>query len=221
MSSTRQRLEYYFDFLSPYSYFSWQFFKKYRVAWKLLGVEVDYYPVILAKIIHHYDTKGPGEIEPKRNYLFKDCLRFAKKHEIAFRPPQNLPFNSLYALRCSLKENCEDQQFNVIETLFDMACGNGDDLGNPHIVMKGLLSAGLPGGDYLEKVSTTEMRKALKLNIKKALNQKVFGVPSFIIEGELFWGNDSMEFLNSFINGSDFIDQVKFKHFEENYGIIE
>ena len=68
-------IEYYFDFLSPYSYLSWQWVKENKSALFGNGFKFSFKPVVLSSIIGHFETKGPAQIETKRNYLFKDCLR--------------------------------------------------------------------------------------------------------------------------------------------------
>ena len=84
-------IEYYFDFLSPYSYLSWQWVRKIRRNFLRKQIEFSFKPVILSSIIGHFETKGPAQIETKRNYLFKDCLRFSKLKKIPFRTPSNCP----------------------------------------------------------------------------------------------------------------------------------
>ena len=69
-------IEYYFDFLSPYSYLSWQWIKENKKKLSEKKIEFSFKPVTLSSIIGYYETKGPAQIETKRNYLFKDCLRF-------------------------------------------------------------------------------------------------------------------------------------------------
>jgi 2-hydroxychromene-2-carboxylate isomerase len=66
-----KKIEFYFDFLSPYSYLAWTWVRKQPY-------DFEFYPVSVASIVAHFDTKGPAQITPKRNYLFKDLLRYSK-----------------------------------------------------------------------------------------------------------------------------------------------
>jgi 2-hydroxychromene-2-carboxylate isomerase len=85
---------FYFDFLSPFSYFAWH---KIKTTHPIENIELK--PVVLAKLLNHVGQKGPGEIDSKREYLFRQCLRIAQKNNIPFLPPKTHPFNPLYALR--------------------------------------------------------------------------------------------------------------------------
>src|SRR4051812_35620264 len=99
-----KRLNFYFDFLSPFSYFAWT---KIASNKELI---IDYKPVALGPLLNHWSIKGPGEIEPKREFLLKQCLRFAAKNNIDFTTPKTHPFNSLYALRLALKSTAGELQ---------------------------------------------------------------------------------------------------------------
>ena len=116
------KIKYFFDFSSPYSYLSWENLKKDGMFEKY---DFSFYPVTLATIIHHYETKGPAEIAPKRKYLFKDCLRFAQLNEIEFTPPKELPFNSLYSLRLAMAEVAKESQWAVIDSIFSAGWQDG------------------------------------------------------------------------------------------------
>jgi 2-hydroxychromene-2-carboxylate isomerase len=214
-----KNMDYYFDFLSPYSYLSWQSHKNYLKKWQAQKIEITYIPVTLATVIHFHETKGPAEIDSKRNYLFKDCLRYSQKYNIPFNPPRELPFNSLYALRCALIENAKNNQFKIIDTLFCKGWEEGCDIGNPDVITKLLNEVGLDGADYITRVTDKEIRKALKKNVKQAQENDVFGLPTFICEDELFWGNDSIEDLNNFLLDQDILDKNKYRTFVENYGV--
>ncbi len=207
-----EKLEFYFDFLSPYSYLAWQWVKKRRE-----NLLIECIPVSLSSIIGHYETKGPAQIESKRNYLFKDCLRFAELNKVAFRTPKFLPFNSLYALRSSLKENAGNLQMDLIDLVFSKGWGEGKDIGDPEILIDIFNEQGWDGTRILDNVNSKEMRKSLKDNIKMALKKGVFGVPTFIISGELFWGNDSIPHLEKFILNQDCLNKGKFESFIKEY----
>ena len=216
-----KQVEFYFDFLSPYSYLSWNWVRKQFLESKF---QFEFLPVVMSKIIHHYDTKGPAEIASKRNYLYRDCLRFAALNEIPFRTPTKLPFNSLYALRMSVAESVEDAgsdqyelQFKLIDAIFTSGWGNGLDIGDPDVLLQICRDAGLDGAKLLEAASGGEARSAVKKNIKRALSNGVFGVPTFIVDGELFWGNDSTPSLVRVLAGEDVLDRARSDRFEREF----
>ena len=217
---TLKTIEYYFDFLSPYSYLSWQWVRDSDSYLEKNGYRWDYKPVVLGSIIQHYETKGPAEIASKRDYLFKDCDRFSKQHDFSFEVPAVLPFNSLYPLRLALSSLSGAQQSEVIELLFLNSWGKGKDISEPSELSKILNDAGHPGEKWLEDIGQKEVRRQLKDNVKDALSKGVFGLPAFFVNNELFWGNDSIPSLKLFIEGRDSLDIEKFNNFSERFGKV-
>ena len=202
----QKKIDFYFDFLSPYSYLAWTWVRSQPH-------DFVYYPVSIPSIVAHYETKGPAQIKPKRNYLFKDLLRFASLNQIPFTTPLNLPFNSLYALRLSLATVSGKWQKEVIDAIFRAGWEEGLDIGSDDILKEVLSKKGLPVDELFSKMEEKSSRIQLKSNIESALNREVFGVPTFFIDEEMFWGNDSIKYLEMYLAGKDPLDQNKYKNF--------
>ncbi len=217
-----KKIEFYFDFLSPYSYLAWTWVRdqmKNQEKNKTIGF--DFYPIPMASLITHYETKGPAQIEPKRNYLFKDLLRKTKLHNIPFTTPKELPFNSLYALRLALLGVSGEKQQTVIDAIFTAGWEQGMDIGNDD-VLKTILKDLVPAvSEIFEKMENKEARRELKQNLERAIENKLFGVPSFLVGNkdkdekapELFWGYDSIPFLTMYLNNQDPLDHHKYETF--------
>lgn len=201
-----KELNFYFDFLSPFSYFAWM---KLGIFTQEVHVKINYKPVALGPLLNHWQIKGPGEIEPKREFLLKQCLRFAEQNGYKFTTPKTHPFNSLYALRLTLSGVAGEQQTKVIETLWEAGWQMRIDMGEPDELLNALRENELPADELYEKSFGREARAELKANIQEAISFGVFGVPSFVVDGELFWGMDSMKDLKNFIQGRDSLDRAK------------
>lgn len=204
---------YYFDYLSPFSYLSWKWLYQNMPLIKNRFSEINLVGVSLVPIIKYYETKGPAEIAPKRNYLMKYCMRYAKLNNISFKCPPHLPFNSSAALRISLGENFPNlnDQINIIDKLFNFSWGRGGDLSDPE-ELKACV-----GERFYQYEEIKENRRLLKKNIKQAQGNDIFGVPSFLIcDGdlrELFWGNESTLHLEYFLSDKDPLDKMEFNSF--------
>jgi 2-hydroxychromene-2-carboxylate isomerase len=203
-----KELNFYFDYLSPFSYFAW--LKLPQMA-QDLDLKINYIPTALGPLLNHWGIKGPGEVQPKREFLLKQMLRYADNNKIEFTTPKTHPFNSIYALRLSLVEVAGIYQERVIETIWKSGWQKRIDLGEPDDLQTALREAELPAEDLYEKSFSKEARLALKNNIQEAIGKGVFGVPSFIYHDELFWGNDSLNELRLFIQGQDNLDRERFQ----------
>lgn len=201
-----KKIEFYFDFLSPYSYLAWTWVRSQPY-------EFEYYPVSMATIIASYDTKGPAQIEPKRNYLFKDLLRATKMHNIPFTTPKHLPFNSLYALRLALVGTAGDKQKEIIDAIYRAGWEHGLDIGSDDVLKEILKEKNLYSDELIEKMESKNARIELKSNVERALQRELFGVPSFVVDGEMFWGYDSTKYLEMYLNGTDPLDREMYQQF--------
>lgn len=185
-------VKFYFDFLSPFSYFAWMNHSKV-----LAEAEFEYIPVSMGKLFGHHEFPGPGEIPAKRNYELKKCFRYAHDEGIPFHPPAQFPFNPIAILRAATKAAAGNQQKQVIDLIFKKVWQEGCVLEDPELIEKLLPS------EVYENSFTKEARSELKANIKSAISDGAFGVPSFIFHEELFWGNDNLVYLKRAIEGND------------------
>jgi len=193
-------LNFYFDYLSPYAYFSW---RKLDAFCQENNLTLNPQPVVFGKLLDHWGQLGPAEIPPKREWLAKYCNRYAHLHGFEMNPPKYHPFNSLTALRLSLAEVCGDHQNKVINAIFEAGWTQGKDIGNPQVLSDILNGVGLNGEALCQKIQETNIKGILKQSTSDAIALGVFGVPTMIIDGQLFWGNDQFEHMTLYVTGND------------------
>lgn len=194
-----KNLNFYFDFLSPFSYFSWINHKK---ELSQHNINIVYRPVLMGRLFTQHGFPGPGEIKAKRNYELKKCFRYASKNNIPFCPPSRFPFNPMAIIRLGLTQVSQEEQFKVIDMIFKEIWQKGQVLEDPELINE-LFSKHNFSSDIIAKSFAKEAKQELKQNIKSALDIGIFGVPSFAIDEEFFWGNDSFGDLNDYLNQND------------------
>ncbi len=176
-------IDWYFDFVSPYSYLS-----LYRL--KELGAPVVYKPVLFAGILNHWGQKGPAEIPAKRKWTYRSCVWEAQKLGVPFRFPSAHPFNPLPYLRLALACDCRPE---AVKRIFEFVWTTGADADDP------TRFASLCSELGTDPAKRPEVKDLLRKNTDEAIARAVFGVPSFYIDGEVFWGADSVEFAKAFL----------------------
>lgn len=193
----------YFDIISPYAYLHLKLHE--RIAWPA-GVtpQIEYVPVLFAGLLKAHGTKGPAEIVEKRRHTYRMCVWFAQQHGIAFRLPPAHPFNPLHALR--LLTGAGATRANV-ETVFDCIWQDGQDVNAPQVFAA--LAQRLGVADAQAMIAQPEVKQQLIANTGRALQRGVYGVPAFDIDGELFWGADTLPLMNAWLAGPSL-----FKHGE-------
>ncbi len=205
-----RKVRFYFDPISPYVYLAWtqlaSLFKSTEVEWEPI-------PVLFAALLNAHGQKGPAEIPPKRVYTFKDVFRWAEQYGVPLEGPPAHPFNPLAALRiCTAVHNSSDR-LRLAGGLLEACWGKGEDLTDPGVLRRLASEAGLDGTRLLELSQSQEIKDRLKSDTQAAIDQGVFGVPSFAVDGEIFWGNDRLPFLKAYLEGKLRIQEEKAQQF--------
>jgi 2-hydroxychromene-2-carboxylate isomerase len=201
-----ESIEFYFDFVSPYAYLA---SRQIGQLCARHGVQLVPRPVVYGALLDHWGLTGPAEVPPRREWLFKDCLRHASLLGVAFHGPAAHPFRSLTALRAALPEASGQQQAEVIEALWQGAWARGLDLGRPEGLTAALEAAGLEAKELLARTELPEVKAALRRETDAAIARGVFGVPTMIAGAELFWGNDRLAHLELYLEGRDPLDRER------------
>lgn len=160
-------------------------------------------------MLDHWGQRGPAELEPKREWLAKYCYRYASHHGFEYRGPKFDPFNPLSALRLSLQEVSGQRQADVVSAIFDAGWTQGQDPGDPDVLLAVLNSIGIDGSALIARIAEPSVKDLLKQETQDAISRGVFGVPTMIIDDELFWGNDQFEYMARYIHGNDPVDSQK------------
>ena len=185
--------DWYFDFLSPFSYLQLAEFDRLPP-----DLEVTYRPVLFAGLLGHWKHKGPAEIPAKRVQTYRWCHWYAARHDIPFRMPPAHPFNPLRPLRLAVAQGAEPQ---LIRAIFDAIWAEGRDLSQDEEWQA--LTARLGIADADEAIARPEVKEALRRGTEEAAESGVFGIPTFVIGDELFWGLDTTDLVLDYLNDPD------------------
>lgn len=181
--------DWYFDFVSPYAYLQLMQFKRLPDS-----LSIRYRPILFAGLLGRWGQKGPAEIPEKRRQTYRQCQWQAERAGIPFRFPDVHPFNPLPALRLCIALGTEPA---VIGAIFEFIFAEGRDIGVDDDWR--LLAERLEVEDADALVSRREIKEALRENTEEAIARGVFGVPTFVVDGELFWGFDQTDMLLDYL----------------------
>jgi 2-hydroxychromene-2-carboxylate isomerase len=176
-------LDWYFDFVSPFSYLCLPRLKE-------VSIPITYKPVLFAGLLNHYGQKGPAEIPAKRRWTYRWCQWQAGELGMPFRFPAAHPFNSLQHLRLALA--CGSRP-DAVKRIFDWVWMSGENANDPERFSRLCAELGVKN----EKLA--EMKDPLRKNTEDAAARGVFGVPGFVVDGEVFWGADAVDFVKAFL----------------------
>ena len=199
-------IHFYFDYISPYAYFAW---RRLPSLAKKYNRQIEAHPIVFGKLLDKWGQLGPAEIPPKKNWLNRYCLRYSAINGFEYNPPKKHPFNPLAALRMSLKEVSGINQFQVIDAIFEGGWSQGADLGDLPTLIALLEKQSINGVNFSQQISKRCVKDSLINETKVAIDMGVFGVPSIIIDDNLFWGNDQMEHIELLLAGKDPLNRKK------------
>lgn len=193
--------DWYFDYISPYSYL-----QSVRLEELSKLVTLRLRPVLFAVLLDANGQLGPAEIPSKRQHTFRQVLWVAQRDGIPFKLPPMHPFNPLPLLRLTLALGSTPQ---VVRTIFDFVWREGRDPGNPSEWKALGERLGLDDADSL--VSDQKVKDELRRNGEEAIARGVFGVPTLLIDGERFWGYDTTDYFLAYLKNPQ---AVRAKTFE-------
>ncbi len=183
-------LTWYFDFVSPYSYISFK-----RLGELPGDLVLELRPVLFAGLLQHHGQKGPAEIPAKRRWTYRWCTWWAGELGIAFRFPAAHPFNPLHHLRLAIAAGPTREN---VGRIFDALWTGGGDAADPSAFSKLAQALGVDES----RLGLPEIKDRLRRNTEDAAQRGVFGVPTFEVDGELFWGADAIGFVNAYLSNS-------------------
>lgn len=195
-----KRIVFWFDVISPFAYLA---FEHLPQALEGCSYEVQYRPVLFAGLLGHWGQKGPAEIAPKRAWTFRHIAWLSHTLGVAAQTPATHPFNPLPLLRLGLA--CSDAggmpNRHVVETLMRHVWRGGADAVDPsrlRALSDALAPRRDPAGD--------DVKGELRALTNDAVARGVFGVPTFDLDGRLFWGIDALPMLRAALQGDAWFD---------------
>ena len=183
-------LEFWFEFASTYSYIAAD--RIGDLAAKA-GVRVAWKPFLLGPIFQAQGwNDSPFNLYPvKGHYMWRDMERLCARHGLPFAKPALFPQSSILAARLALALGHEPQSPAFVRAVYRANFVQGRNIGEHAVMEAALVEAGL---DPAQWIARAEMVKdALRAQNERAVQIGIFGAPSFVSGGEIFWGNDRLE----------------------------
>jgi 2-hydroxychromene-2-carboxylate isomerase len=192
MSAGRPRIEFWHELASTYSYLSAMRIEALAGA---AGVEIVWKPLLLGPIFRAqgWDT-SPFNIYPaKGNYMVRDMQRLASARGLRFKLPSPFPQNSLHAARLALIGHPEGWGIAFTRAVYEAEFGDGANIADKRVLAEILSRLGIDADAVLALSETPENKARLRQRTEDAQELGIFGAPTFLAGGELYWGDDRLE----------------------------
>ena len=184
--------DFYFDFISPYSFLAHKEIKKIE---NKNALKINYKPILLGGLHNLHGIKAPAFIPAKAKHMIRDCKLIAEKNKIKFKFNSYFPIRSLNLMRGVLVAEEDNFKSYYIDTIFNAIWQDGLNLNDETIIQKILKNLNVnPKTFFLRSVSSS-IKDSLKKRTNEAYEKGIFGAPSFVSNNKIFWGQDRIEFV--------------------------
>ena len=183
-------IEFYFDFISPYSYLAYQ---KLKTLNKDNFFKIIYKPILLGGLHNLGGITAPAFNVRKMKNMKDDCKLIADKNKIQFQWNENFPINSLYLMRGYLVID-ENLKKNFFEVCFDYYWKENIDISNEKNVIEILDTCSINKINFFKDIENNKVKDKLKKLTNLAFEKDIFGAPTFIVNNKIFWGQDRLEY---------------------------
>ena len=191
-----KHISFYFDFISPYA---WLAFQALPQALQGISHTVTYKPVLFGAMLKHHGQLGPAEIPSKRDWTYRQVQWLAHTQGIALQMPATHPFNPLGLLRLAVASQVSGLPNRyVTETIFKQVWCTGQDAADAQ-ALAALTAQIAPSRDP----QSPEVKQQLQAWTEEAIALDLFGVPSVVVDGKVFWGQDALPMLRAYLTGDD------------------
>lgn len=187
-------VDYYFDFMSPYAYLACsqipRLVSDHARRARFVGHSFDMWAARIAA-----GNTGPSnrEIPAKGAVLMADVSRWAKHYGLAVKPPKS--FDTSRFNRAFLIARRDGKEVEFLVNAFDLLWGQGGDPDDHALLVNAASRAGLNGPEMAREADSEGIIALYEAENRDAQARGIFGAPMFVAEGEMYWGNDRIEWL--------------------------
>ncbi len=187
-------MEFYFDLGSPASYLAWT---QLPALCARHGAALVYRPMLLGAVFQATGNASPAIIPAKGRYMSIDLGRYARRYDVPFGLPPGFPVNTLTLMRGTLGTQLRaPAQFDaLLAVLFKGLWEHRRNLSDAAVLDETLRQAGFDLAAFHALAADGEVKAELKRVTEEAVARGVFGAPTCFVDGEMFFGQDRLDFV--------------------------
>ena len=185
-------IEFWYDLASTYSHITAQRIEGVAAA---AGLEVRWRPFLLGPIFagQGWGTSPFNLYPAKGRYMWRDMERLSAAAGLPLKRPAPFPANSLLPARVAVQGEAAGWIGAFTKAVFQAEFCEGANISEADVLRGILTDLDLDAGPILEAARSEPVKQRLKMQTDAAQRLGMFGAPTFVVDGELFWGNDRLE----------------------------
>lgn len=185
-------VEFFFDYGSPTAYLAWT--QLPSIAAKA-GATLVRRPMLLGGVFKATGNASPATVPAKALYMNRDLARFARRYGVELRFNPFFPINTLPLMRAAVAAADAGLADAWDTAAFRAMWVEERDMGQEAEVAAVVASIGWEAADFAARVASADVKERLKANTEEAIARGAFGAPTFFVGGEMFFGQDRLDFV--------------------------
>jgi len=186
-------VEFYFDVGSPTAYLA---HNRLQQLQKQYNCVIEYRPVLLGGLFKATGNSAPAMVPAKGRYMERDDMpRFAKLYDVPLNSNPHFPINTLNLMRGAVATLGGEHFDAYIDVVFNAIWVESKNMGDMDTVIEVLSTAGLNAPAILASTQDGEVKAKLISNTQEAVERGLFGAPTMFVDGEMFFGQDRLQFV--------------------------
>jgi 2-hydroxychromene-2-carboxylate isomerase len=186
-------LEFFYDYISPYSYLA---ATQVESIANRAGAQLVWRPFFLGAVFKATGNTPPGINPYKASYMLSDLLRWTRHYGLPdFTLPDPFPVRSITALRLGLVAAEQGSLPAYTHALYHAVFALGQDQGTPEVLSSVLNQVGMSVEASFARAEEPQIKELLRKNTDEAVARGSFGAPTLFVGEEMFIGNDRLAFV--------------------------
>lgn len=190
---TKKKVDLYWDVGSTNTYFA---IKLIKPILERNNAELVFHPFNLGYFFKSQNYELMKESKAKLRNRKQDLMRWAAKYNLPFSIPRQFPIKSSRVLRGSLVMRRFGLEMQFVEKILDRYWEQGDaSISEYEGILPTVIELGVDPVKFESLCESDEISEELAKSTNDGIARDVFGVPMIIVNDQMFWGKDRMEFV--------------------------
>ncbi|MEO4002148.1 2-hydroxychromene-2-carboxylate isomerase [Mesorhizobium sp. CAU 1732] len=192
-------VEFFFDYGSPATYLA---YKRLPDIARAHGAEVKYRPFLLGGLLKAVGNSAPTDLPAKREWMWQDLARIAKRYDIPFKVNSAFPVNTLVLMRAATAVEPTGRLLEFSDAIFGALWEKDRNLGDLHVLREVVTGAGFDFEQIAADSQKADVKDRLRVSTEEAADRGAFGAPTFFVAGEMHFGQDRLEYVQLALAGA-------------------
>jgi 2-hydroxychromene-2-carboxylate isomerase len=186
------RVEFFYDFGSPASYLA--HIQLPKIAEKT-GAEIIHRPFLLGGVFKATGNSPPMAVAAKGTWMLTDLERYAKRYGVPLVFNPHFPINTVQLMRGATWTRENDLLPAYQDAMFKAVWEEARNMNDPEEVARVLQAIDIDPGQFTEAIADQNIKDKLRADTEEAVGRGAFGAPTMFVGGDMFWGQDRLDFV--------------------------